>query len=68
MVEIRIGSAYFQGKGIATAFGRNAVYGFDIAVDEGDKEVARQVWRGTEKNDEDTSRFGSIVLTDVPVR
>jgi hypothetical protein len=67
-VEIKIGSAYFQGKGIAVPFGRNAVYGFDIAVDEGDKEVARQVWRGTEKNDEDTSGFGSIVLTDVPVR
>jgi hypothetical protein len=68
VVEIKIGSAYFQGKGIATAFGRNAVYGFDIAVDEGDKEVARQVWRGSEKNDEDTSGFGSLVLTDVPAR
>jgi hypothetical protein len=67
VVEIKIGAAYFQGKGIATAFGRNAVYGFDIAVDEGDKEVSRQVSRGTEKNDEDTSGFGSIVLTDVPV-
>ena len=68
VVEIKIGSAYFQGKGIAVPLGRNAVYGFDVAVDEGDKEVARQVWRGTEKNDEDTSGFGSIVLTDVPVR
>jgi hypothetical protein len=29
---------------------------------------SRQVWRGTEKNDEDTSGFGSLVLTDVPAR
>ncbi|MBE3123968.1 MAG: hypothetical protein IMZ65_04120, partial [Planctomycetes bacterium] len=64
IVEVKIGSAYFQGKGIAVPFVKNAVYGFDLAVDEGDKEVARQVWRGTAKNDEDTSGFGSVVLTE----
>jgi hypothetical protein len=68
IVEIKIGSAYFLGKGIAIPFGRNGVYGFDVAVDEGDKEISQQVWRGTEKNAEDTSRFGSMVLTDVPAK
>ena len=68
VVEIKIGTAYFQGKGIAVPFGKNAVYGFDLAVDEGDKEPSRQVWRGTEKNARDTSGFGSMVLTDVPAK
>jgi len=66
VVEMKLGPAYFLGKGIAIPFGAKSVYGFDIAVDEGDKEVSRQVWRGNEKNDEDTSGFGSIVLTGTP--
>ena len=64
VVEIKLGSAYFLGKGIAIPFGRNGVYGFDIAVDEGDGQIGRQTWRGNEKNDEDTSAFGTIVLSD----
>jgi hypothetical protein len=64
IVEIKVGSAYFLGKGITIPFGPNAVYGFDLAVDEGDKDVSQQVWRGTDKNAEDTSGFGSIVIVD----
>ena len=64
VVEIKIGSAYFLGKGIATAFRTGGVYGFDLAVDEGDKVVHRQTWRGNQRIDEDTSSFGTIVLTE----
>jgi hypothetical protein len=64
VVEMKIGSAYFLGKGIAIPFGRYGVYGFDIAVEEGDGQIGRQTWRGNERNDEDTSAFGTIVLTD----
>ena len=63
VVEVKIGSAYFQGKGIPVPFGAGAVYGFDLAVDEGDQTIGRQAWRGGEKMDEDTSSFGTIVLT-----
>lgn len=63
VVEVKIGSAYFQGKGIAVPFGAGAVYGFDVAVDEGDQTISRQAWRGGERMDEDTSTFGTIVLT-----
>lgn len=62
--EIRLGAANFQGKGIAVPFGARAVYGFDLAVDEGDKEVSQQVWRGTDRNAEDTRGFGSIVISE----
>ncbi len=62
VAEVRLGPANFQGKGIAVPFGARAVYGFDIAVDEGDTELSQQVWRGTARNAEDTSGFGSIVL------
>jgi len=66
VMEARLGSANFQGKGIAVHFGAKAVYGFDIAVDEGDKDqVSQQVWRGTANNAEDTSGFGSIVLGEL---
>jgi hypothetical protein len=64
---MKIGSAYFLGKGIQIPFGAKGVYGFDLAVDEGDKAVSRQAWRGNERIDEDTSSFGSIVLTEEPV-
>jgi hypothetical protein len=67
VVEVRLGPANFQGKGIAVPFGARAVYGFDVAVDEGDAELSQQVWRGTARNAEDTSGFGSIVLTATPV-
>jgi hypothetical protein len=60
-MEIRIGSTYFIGEGNPVDFGAKSVYGFDIAVEE---EAGRQAWRGNEKLDEDTSVFGTIVLTD----
>ncbi len=34
-------------------------------MDEGDQEISQQIWRGTEKNAQDTSGFGNMVLTDV---
>jgi hypothetical protein len=64
VVEAKIGSAYFQGKGIAIPFGARGVYGLDIAVEEGDQAVNRQAWRGNERMDQDTSSFGTIVLTE----
>jgi hypothetical protein len=63
-VEVALGPAYFQGKGITVPFGDKAVYGFDLAVEEGDeKTLSRQTYRGDSKIDEDTSSFGTIVLT-----
>jgi len=67
VAEVRLGPANFQGKGIAVPFGARAVYGFDIAVDEGDGELSQQAWRGTARNAEDTSGFGTIVLATTPV-
>jgi hypothetical protein len=63
-IEVTIGSAYFQGKGITIPFGAKAIYGFDVAVEEGDETVSRQNWQGDEKIDEDTSSFGSIWLLE----
>ncbi len=54
------------GGGILHA-GLRGVYGFDIAVDEGDKELSQQVWRGDAHNATDTSHFGTIVLADETV-
>jgi hypothetical protein len=62
--EIRLGAANFQGKGIAVPFGARAVYGFDLAVDERNQEVSRQVWRGTDRDAEDTRGFGSVILSE----
>ena len=58
------GSHYFGGEGNWLPFGPKGVYGFDVAVEE---EAGRQVWRGNGKIDEDTSHFGSIVLSDETV-
>ena len=66
VIEMAIPTNYWHGEGSWVDFGAKAVYGFDIAVDEGDKQLAQQVWRGTEKNADDTSGFGSIVLTAEP--
>ena len=63
VMEIRIGSTYFIGEGNPVEFGAKSVYGFDLAVEE---EAGRQAWRGNERLDEDTSVFGTIVLTDTP--
>ena len=64
VVEIRIGAAFFQGKGITVPFAAKAVYGFDIAVEDGDEVLRRKTWRGDENADRDTSSFGSILLLD----
>lgn len=68
IVEIKIGNAFFLGKGIPVPFNTKAVYGFDLAVDEGASQLSQQVWRGTARNAEDTSRFGSIVLVAPPAQ
>jgi len=64
IVEIRFGKSFFTGKGITVPFSTKAVYGFDIAVEEGDKTISRQTWCGDDKIDEDTSSFGSILLIE----
>jgi len=59
------GNDYFSGEGNWLPFGYRGVYGLDVAVDEGDDDahVSQQVWRGDANDAEDTSRFGTIVLT-----
>ena len=46
-MEIRLGgNNYFGGEGNWLTFGAKGVYGFDVAVDEGDDEgISQQVWR-----------------------
>jgi hypothetical protein len=65
-MEISLGGGdYFSGEGNWLPFGAKGVYGFDLAVDEGDdKEISQQVWRGDANDDKDTSHFGTIVLVD----
>jgi hypothetical protein len=67
-MEISLGGgSYLSGEGNWLPFAVKGVYGFDIAVDEGDdKEVSQQVWRGDGNDAEDTSHFGTIVLSAEP--
>ena len=62
------GNDYFSGEGNWLPFGYRGVYGLDVAVDEGDDDahVSQQVWRGDANDAEDTSHFGTIVLTGQP--
>lgn len=55
------GGAYFGGVGNWLPFASKGVYGFDVAVEE---DAGRQAWCGNGKIDENTSCFGSIVLTE----
>lgn len=64
VLEIQIPWNYFSGEGAWFKAGPKTVYGFDLVVDEGDKDISRQAWRGSAKDDDDTSGFGSIVLTE----
>ncbi len=43
-----------------------AVLGFDVSVNDADDsgEVSQVTWRGDERNAEDTSNFGTIIMTD----
>lgn len=63
-MEIEIPSTYFEGQGQWVPFGGNAVYGFDIAVNSGQGGENRLLWQGTENNADDTSGFGTLVLTE----
>jgi hypothetical protein len=67
-MEISLGGGnYFSGEGNWLKFGAKGVYGFDVAVDEGDdKEISQQVWRGDANDAEDTSHFGTLVLMEAP--
>jgi hypothetical protein len=67
-VEISLaGYNYFSGEGNWLKYGAKGVYGFDMAVDEGDdKELSQQVWRGDANDAEDTSHFGTLVLVEEP--
>lgn len=67
VVEVSLGSPFLTGDGQWLPFGARGVYGLDIAVDEGDDAgVSQQVWRGDANNAEDTSHFGTIILTLQP--
>ncbi len=57
------GGNYFIGNGAWVPFDAKAAYGLDIAIDRGDGTLHRVVWRGTERNEDDTSGFGTMVLT-----
>ncbi|MGA2617871.1 MAG: putative Ig domain-containing protein [Thermoguttaceae bacterium] len=67
-MEIRLGgNNYFGGEGNWLPFGVKGVYGLDVAVDEGDDSgISQQVWRGDANDAEDTSHFGTVVLTGQP--
>ncbi len=67
-MEISLGGGdYLSGEGNWLPFGAKGVYGFDVAVDEGDdKGISQQVWRGDAHDAEDTSHFGTIVLSPQP--
>ncbi|MEI8196645.1 MAG: putative Ig domain-containing protein [Phycisphaerae bacterium] len=66
-MEVRLGNYYFQGDGQWLPFGAKGVYGFDIAVDEGEEEhLSQQVWRGDATDADNPSHFGTIVLTSRP--
>ena len=67
MVEICLNSPFLTGDGQWLPFGARGVYGLDIAVDEGDDAgVSQQVWHGDANDAEDTSHFGTIVLSGQP--
>jgi hypothetical protein len=66
-MEVWLGNVCFIGDGQWLAMNAKGVYGFDVAVNEGDETaVAQQVWRGDARNVKDTSHFGTIVLTGEP--
>jgi hypothetical protein len=66
-MEISLGSPNFMGDGQWLTLGAGSVYGLDIAVDEGEEShVSQQVWRGDANDAEDTSPFGTMVLTGQP--
>lgn len=67
VVEVSLGAPNFTGDGQWLSLGARSVYGLDIAVDEGDEgAVSQQVWRGDAHDAEDTSHFGTILLTGQP--
>ena len=66
-MEISLGSPNFIGDGQWLTVGPRSVYGLDVAVEEGDETgISQQVWRGDAHDAEDTSHFGTIVLTAQP--
>jgi hypothetical protein len=66
-MEVSLQDGYFKGEGNWLPFGAKGVYGFEMAVDEGDdKQISQQVWRGGANDSEDTSHFGTIVLVSEP--
>ncbi len=67
IMEMSIMSVYVMGSGNWVKYGPNGVYGFDVAVDEGEGDnISQQVWHGDAHNAEDTNHFGTIILDDTP--
>jgi hypothetical protein len=62
-IEIELDNNALGGRGIITAWPDYAVYGFDIGVRQGrGEDIHSKVWKGNEKNPEDTSPFGTIIF------
>lgn len=66
VLEVLVPTNYFLGEGNWLPFAAKSVYGFDLAVDEGDKDLSQTVYRGTAKDADDTSGFANLVLTETP--
>jgi hypothetical protein len=65
IMELGFNEIIFTGNGQWLQMVPGSVYGFDIAVDEGTEgNVSQQIWRGDAKDAENTSHFGTIVLTN----
>ena len=67
-VEAFMDTHNFTGDGQWLYMLPRSVYGLNVSVDEGEEgKVSQQVWRGDANNAEDTSHFGTIILTSQPV-
>ena len=66
-VEAHVMPANFVGDGQWLPMLPRSVYGLDVSVDEGEEgKVAQQVWHGDANDADDTSHFGTIILTSQP--
>jgi hypothetical protein len=63
--EFRLSAGAFMGRGVTYRFGAKGVYGFDLAITQGEADsIGRIAWQGDGSNDDDTSAWGVIHLTD----
>jgi hypothetical protein len=66
-MEIKLGAdGMFFGNGATLVPEALLVYGFNVGVRQGEGGEHRLLWRGTTEVDDDTSGFGSILLSQFP--